>query len=213
MKVIHILLIIIFILFTILGVKVYNSNKEPEYSISDIQEILDKANDIKNYECKLDNCTYKRKDYKIVKANENVISIADYFQDEAIIFKPGTTTYISTKVGKNAIPEEIYSANSLIIDDLSKLKLIKLKETKYNEEECFEVKFKGVYINDGWLSESSEYSYHLTIWINCKNGLIMKSEAKMLGKRQINEYIYKFNTVTEEDVTPDLTGYEKVVDN
>ena len=75
MKVIHILLIIIFILFTILGVKVYNSNKEPEYSISDIQEILDKANHIKNYECIIDN-KYGLV-FKSYKKKENIICIED----------------------------------------------------------------------------------------------------------------------------------------
>lgn len=209
MKRIYILLIIIFILAAILGIKIYNSknpSKYLKYSLEDIQKILDKANKIKNYECKEINgkgcyyfsyvSLYKKKDNKILYGLRNGYTINDYDSRKAITYSNSTVSkkiWFETEMLEYEKPTtsnfltigykgEISSSESLRVID----------KAKYKGKNCLIITMRN---------EDS-----INIWVDIENGLVLKVDD---GK-EIYEYEYSFNTVTEEDVTPDLTGYEKI---
>lgn len=218
MKVINVLLIIIFILFVILGIKIYHSNSsEHEYSVQDIQKILDKAKDIKNYECTIGDVQYKRKDYKIyTKSNENnIVAITDYLYDEQISYDIDTIEEMGYIKMEPQI-KEIYSSNSWIINDgdishYDNLEILVAKEEKNENTQYLKVEFKTTTQMPLWLDDNETViSANITIWIDINNGLIMKIKNAV---GEVHEFNYEFNTVTDEDVNPDLTGYKKIETN
>ena len=223
MKVIHILLIIIFILFTILGVKVYNSNKEPEYSISDIQEILDKANHIKNYECIIDN-KYGLV-FKSYKKKENIICIEDRSTKRIYNYElnsylsvcddgvKGEKFYIEDTIShseykftsSNSLSCGISPHNILLVESID---IIKIKEVKFDGNNCLKIIFKIAPEDTPAYFQNGKGYFKGNLWLNKDNGLIMKIQDAET-KREF-EPEYKFDTVTDKDLNPDLSHYRKL---
>lgn len=200
MKAIKILLIVIIILAALLGLKIYNENKEPEYTLKDIQEILKKSEQLINYECAINLGQfkyYKRKDNKIFLQSDTDYTVyRDYDKKIEIVCKffDNKKVYIEKELEKDEIPSSNLYTATFSADELLTLG-VKIKSVK-KESECLKVEFEN----------KNNQTY--TFWINNNNGLIMK--AGLLKDGTIKEYTYKFDTVADEDVTPNLIGYTKL---
>lgn len=204
MKTIEILLIVILILATILGIKIYNNNKKPEYTLRDIQLILKKADQLTNYECEINYGlykNYKRKDSKMVlkQSDSDSVLYKDYDKQLQVVCKPadGKNYYIEKDLQETAIPSSNLYTSGFTPDELVTLEieLLSVKEEKFKEKNCLKVE-----LND---KEDRE----MILWIDMYSGLVMKLQS---NEGEVFEIVYKFDTVKEEDVTPDLTGYTKI---
>ena len=196
MKRIYILLIIILILFGILWIRINNSNNKPEYSLRDIQKILDKAEDIKNYECELEDGTiYKRKNNKVCieESTNGTNHIRDYEAKTVITYDEKNKIYMINKLDEEL---ELFANTyaGLSNNSVSRINIASIKEEKYRGNQC--LKF-----------EISEKNLVWTYWINVENGFIMKMKY---SNGKVHEFNCKLNVVTDEDINPDLTGYKKV---
>lgn len=206
MKRIYVLLIIVFILFGILCMKINNSNKEHEYSLSDIQKILDKTNHITNYECTI-TCNgeffEKRsiKDNKMrIKDTDNIEVMVDFVQDKVISMNTTTKMYSQMSAQQNGWETKQLKIKSLA-NIRSSFRMTRVENESYNKTSCLKITYEDE--NGGF-----EPSY---IWIDPNNGLILKYIKTYINSHNdIYECNYSFNTVTDKDVNPDLTGYKKI---
>lgn len=204
MKTIEILLIVILILATILGIRIHNSNKKPEYTLRDIQLILKKSEQLTNYECEINFGEfkyYKRKNNKIsLQSNSNQMIYRDYDKNMQITCKDldNKKFYIESNISIQEIPSSNLYTATFSADELpiQGFKLKNVKKENYNGANCLKTEF-----------ENKEEKTSI-FWIDINTGLVMKVDF-LDGTK--NEYKYKFDTVTESDVTPpDLTGYTKI---
>ena len=204
MKTIKILLIAIIMLATLLGFKIYNNNKEPKYTLQDIQQILKKSEELTNYECEINFGEfkyYKRKNNKIfLQSNSNQMIYRDYDKNMQIICKDldNKKFYIESNISIQEIPSSNLYTTTFSADELPTqgFKLIKVKKEKYNGANCLKTEFEN------------KKEQPFILWIDINTGLVMKVDSL---DGTINEYKYKFDTVTESDVTPpDLFGYTKL---
>ena len=236
MKVIHLLLIIILILAVLLGFKVINSNKETniikkedkiktnneKIDLEEIKELINKSENIKNYYLTTNadkDTEIKYKDGKFVFKKNNSKIFIDYNDntDKAIIITEDNKT--ATKINKEnfAKIDTIKSSKEnlyLLINNYEKYKINENGEEIFNGYKCISLKvFYKYYAGKGWLDEElKQYNgktIETTVLIDKETGIIMKITSKIENKETTNEYYYKFNCVTEKDVTiPDLSQYK-----
>lgn len=214
MKVYQILLIIILVLVIILGIRVYNSNKQPEYSQEEVKAILDKAQNIRNYKyiSKNNHGTelnkYIRKENEVyfqTLINDNIVYInademAHYAisNSEKVVVKTKVITNnvpTSNNVTNNMVPKgnSLYTNSEYNANILSKYEFDKAESCM--GKECIRLKGKET------LDEN--------IWFDIDTGLIMKIASKD-EKYQVT-YSYEFNTVTDDDFKlPDFSDYKVI---
>jgi len=238
MKVIHVLLIIILILSIILGFKIYNSknqiiSKETEniqklnndkLELEEIKEIINKSENINNYCLKTStDAEYevKYKDGKFVLENNNNNKIfIDYedFSEKAIIITENnkTATYVNKSRFQKIDTINLHKDNIyLLINNCEKYEINEMET--FNNYECVSLTVFYKYVADGgWnfgenMEEYDGKIVETNILIDKETGVIMKITSKLEDLEATDEYYYKFNCLTEEDVTvPDLSEYKIV---
>lgn len=204
MKITKIVLIIISILTVLIGIRIYNNNKELKYTLRDIQQILKKSDQLTNYECEINLGIfkyYKRKDNKIfLQSDVNQRVYRDYDKNKQIVCKTlnNKNYYIEQDLTSAKVPSSNLYISGFEVDELLTLdcELLSVKKQKYNKKNCLKVELKN--------KEENE----IVFWIDIDTGLILK--CKSLDE-EIVEFIYEFDTVTDEEVThPDLSEYKKI---
>ena len=199
MKRYQILLIIILVLLIILGIKIYNSNKQPEYTSEEIRSILEKSAEIDNYQVTVNGYTYKRKGKLVLEARSNTdtILIRDYENQKKIDYSKEKKICITMQLNSN----EVYNSNQFLAlqtNDFIASNSTYIKTININDLKCIKLKCN-------WITDNNAYLY-----VDVATGLIIKIESdSSIEQMEIN---YSFNTVTDEDFKlPDLSDY-KVID-
>ena len=203
MKVYKVLIITIIVLFIILGIRIHTSNTKQEYSLQDIKKILNKADRLENYECEIDYgqyAYYKKKNNKIFLESQNGLKdYKDYDRNIEIIcnINEKGKFYIEKNLTLEKIPSSNLYTGTVAAEELSSTvtEIISVKQKEYNGMTCLKAELKD------------KRERVAVFWIDIDTGLIMKAE---FSDGTIKEYKYKFDTVTESDVTPNLSGYTKV---
>ena len=204
MKITKIVLIIISILTVLIGIRIYNNNKELKYTLRDIQQILKKSDQLTNNESEINLGIfkyYKRKDNKIfLQSDVNQRVYRDYDKNKQIVCKTlnNKNYYIEQDLTSAKVPSSNLYISGFEVDELLTLdcELLSVKKQKYNKKNCLKVELKN--------KEENE----IVFWIDIDTGLILK--CKSLDE-EIVEFIYEFDTVTDEEVThPDLSEYKKI---
>ncbi len=197
MKVYKILLIIILILAIILGIRIYNDKKEPEYSAKEIKNILDKSKNIENYQFTLDNHTYKRKGKLVLEtsSDSDITLIRDYETKKRYAFSTIKKTYIEDKL--NSI--DVYDANMLLTfqsNEFIPMNSTYIKKVKTRTGQFIKLKCN-------WSTNEN-----VNIYVDLATGLIVKFEKENGEKKEIN---YSFDTVTDKDFEiPDISNYNLI---
>lgn len=199
MKVYQILLIIILILAIILGIKIYNTNKKSEYSKKDIENILNKAYTVSNYKYISEEFELIRKDnmLKEYSKKSGLTVISDYDKKISYGFNDKNNIIIKKSISSNSnirIPNTYLAPIDLVAQnsEFIKKEVIEGKET---------ILLK--YINsDTYLNIDIETGFP----IRCK----YKDDN---DKNIVDNYIYEFNSVTDNDIKlPDFSNYQ-IIEN
>lgn len=193
MKRYQLLLIIILILTIILGIKIYNTNKKPEYSQEQINQILEKAQNLKNYKCTANIndeifFDYIRNDNKLLIGYPNFgsknYSYRDYDESTELLYSEEKKIAIKKQIDNTL---KLSSSNLYLGIDTSQCNY--LKKEQINGIDCIKVK------------SNANSSYETYIWISIESGLIYKEYSKNIdtNEKKIIEVDYEFNTVTDKD--------------
>lgn len=203
MKVYKILIITIIILLIILGIRIHTNNSRQKYSLQDIKILFNKADSLNNYVCEVNYgeiIRYRRKDNRILLELENGSKdYKDYSKNTEIVCsdKNDKKFYIEKELTLKDMPSSNLYTGTIAAEELSSTvsEVISVKEKKYNGLICLKAELKD------------KNERIAVFWIDIDTGLIMKAE---FPDGTIKEYKYKFDTVTESDVTPNLSGYTKI---
>lgn len=236
MKFINKLIIIILTLVVLLGFYIINSKQKvntikteeeskannEKLELEKIKELINKSEDINNYflitkDDKDTKIKYKEGKFVFEKGNSKIfINYADN-SEKAIIITENNKT--ATKINKENFAKIDTIKNSkenlyLLINNYEKYEINENGEEIFNGYNCISLKvFYKYYTGNGWLDEELKQYNGKTIetkvLIDKNTGIIMKTSSKIEDKEITTEYYYKFNCVTDEEITvPDLSKYK-----
>ena len=222
MKVINIILIIIFILAVLFIFKAIYLNQETNnLQIEQIKELINKSENINNYSLTTNNdkdtkIKYKEGKFVFEKDNNKIFINYEDNDEKAIIITEKNKTAIKIKKENFTKIDTIKTSKEnlyYIINNYEKYKIN--GEEIFNGYKCISLTtYSKYYASEGWNFEQDVENYNgktieSTVLIDKNTGVIMKITSKIEDKETINEYYYKFNCVTEEEVTaPDLSKYK-----
>ena len=201
-----------------------NTNELENYSKKDIKKLLEKSNNIKNYECDYqfsgENINVKYNGNILINKMKNGTIYSDYNKKESFIIveekKEAIKVDFDTIVNNNILKNKQETFLE-VLEDL-KYEYKGITKEKYNGYNCIVVNIEYIYEEEQGFSFEEDLSQYngekinIKIWIDQEFGVIMKEMSKVKEKEEIWEYNYTINKLKDEDFNLLLEEY-RIIEN